>query len=74
MLEAKFVSETATGVGPSTTLVTANRDGVTAQMPSEEIAKIKQIWKEAQRQPIPSDALAVISSSKVVKKISDGER
>lgn len=61
LLEAKFVSETASGVGNSTTLVIIKPHGMHQEMSDNDIEKIKTIWKRTQKEPIPSDAMTVIS-------------
>ncbi|MGE0853720.1 MAG: hypothetical protein AB7O44_29590 [Hyphomicrobiaceae bacterium] len=74
LLEAKFVSEAAQAVGRTTNLMTLNHDGEVREMPAGEIASIREAWEQTQVQPTPSKAFEVISASRVVKGIADGER
>lgn len=74
LLEAKFSAETASGVGKGTTLITVNQDGIVRSMESEEVQRIREVWEKTRKQPIPDEALELISNSEVVNCISDGER
>jgi hypothetical protein len=74
LLEAKFLAETATGVGKTTSLVTVNRDGDLHRMTSHEINSVKIIWEKSRKAPIPEDAYQTIKASLAVRGISDGER
>jgi 20S proteasome alpha/beta subunit len=59
VLEAKFSAETASGVGRSTTLEVIDRNEARS-MPDNQINEIRAIWEGTQKQPSPSEALALI--------------
>jgi 20S proteasome alpha/beta subunit len=74
LLEAKFSAETAAGVGRCTTLVIINRDGDKREMQASDIEEIRKVWEATRAAPIPTEAFDIISKSRAVKSISDGER
>jgi hypothetical protein len=73
LLEAKFSSETASGVGRSTRLVIVNRQGEQTEMDEEEIELIRRAWEETLKQPDPPAAVEIIEKSSAVKFAMGGE-
>jgi 20S proteasome alpha/beta subunit len=74
VLDAKFSAETATGVGKKTHVVTMTQTGKLGFMAQKEIEDVRSIWQKLMKQTEPKDAIEVISTSRAVTHISDGER
>lgn len=71
LLEAKFASETATGVGKTTTVALRNREGRVSLLSREEIEAIRKIWtEEVADVPSPKSALDLLAESKAVTDVS----
>jgi hypothetical protein len=62
ILEAKFTSETATGVGKRTTLATIGH-GTERKMSDNDVDAIRAVWDTMLREPTPTDALNLIKKS-----------
>jgi len=62
LLDAKFSSETAPGVGRSTTLFSHDRSGKTKSIGYGSIDKIRRIWEDSLKTPEPEEALKMIST------------
>jgi hypothetical protein len=74
LLEAKFFSETASGVGRMTTAFLRNRDGHVTMLSRDEIEQIRTIWKEEVADvKSPHAALDLIQKSRAFREIV-GER
>jgi 20S proteasome alpha/beta subunit len=73
LLDAKFSSETASGVGRRTHIIIMSSDGKYGGMSVAEIDKIRAIWEETLKQPEPDEALDLILKTKGVKAVYDGE-
>lgn len=67
LLEAKFVSETATHVGESTTMLVLAANGTWGEITESEIKKVRAIWQKERAKSIPSAAKAEIEKFQVVK-------
>jgi hypothetical protein len=61
LLEAKFSSESASGVGSTTTLFTMNSEGEDKSIGRGSVEQIKQIWQKQLEQPEPQEAMDIIS-------------
>ena len=66
VLEAKFSSETASHVGPSTSLTVVNRDGHAGEFTEDEIEAVRKIWKRTLDEPSPKEALELIKRTGAV--------
>lgn len=69
LLDAKFSSETASGVGRKTHVVIMGRGGKTGYLREEEIEKLRSIWEQHTRAPEPENALNLIANSRAVQSI-----
>jgi len=70
LLEAKFFSETASGVGKMTTVFLRNRDGHVTMLSREEIEQIRTIWKtEVADVASPKSALDVVRKSRAFREV-----
>lgn len=74
LLEAKFVSERASGVGRETRLITVNKIGSHHVMPTSTVELIRRIWEKTQNEPSPTDALAAIEKSGAFLKEVGGDQ
>jgi len=74
LLEAKFASETATGVGKTTTAVLRNREGLVSVLTRDEVDEIRDIWKrDVADVPSPPAAIQLLEKSDAVMKVA-GDR
>jgi hypothetical protein len=74
LLEAKFCSETASGVGKATSVLTMNSLAKYGSMGHGVIDKVKIAWQETLKTPEPEQAISIIAKSNAVTGISDSER
>jgi len=56
LCEAKFVAETASGVGRATTVSVMAQDGRVVVFPDADISAIRSIWEKERKQDVPYDA------------------
>jgi len=70
VLDAKFSSETATGVGKKTHVVTRSKDGKYGMMRPEQIEAVRVAWQKQLNLPEPSEALDTIRKSRAFKAIA----
>lgn len=70
VLGAKFSSETAAGVGKSTTVFLTNGEGTTSQLSTGVIGKVRNVWEREINAPDPPDALEEIDKSGAVLLIT----
>jgi hypothetical protein len=74
LLEAKFASETATGVGKTTTVALRNREGRVSILTRDEVDAIREIWrKDVADVPSPPSAIELLEKSHAVEIVA-GQR
>jgi len=66
LLEAKFSSETARGVGKQTTVVLKSRDGHMV-LDEETIEQLRAIWEAVNKVPDPEEAIGLLQAKLTVK-------
>jgi hypothetical protein len=73
LLEAKFASETATGVGKSTSLIFFFPDGGAETLPQTAIARVRAAYEKTLESAEPRDAIAQIRQSpiKIESQVDD---
>lgn len=62
LCEAKFTSETANGVGRSTSIAVMFLNGVLEILRPVHIEQLRHIWEEQRATPIPAEALDIIDN------------
>lgn len=60
--EAKFTSETATGVGKATLVMLRPSNGIDIILPTAHIEKLRTIWETQRAIPPPSEAIKIIKN------------
>ena len=60
LCQAKFASETATGVGRITSVLCFSRNGIHLILPYGHVEKLRGIWDKERSMPIASDILNII--------------
>lgn len=73
LLDAKFSSETASGVGRKTHVIIMSSEGKFGAVGQAEIEQIRDIWEETLNQPEPEKAIDLIINCKGVKMVAGGE-
>jgi hypothetical protein len=60
LCQAKFASETATGVGRVTSVLFFSRNGIHLILPNSHVEKLRSVWDKERSMPIVSDVLDII--------------
>jgi 20S proteasome alpha/beta subunit len=69
LLDAKFSSETASGVGRATNVFIMAKDGKVGTLYPWDIQKLRTIWDEQMRAPEPESAIDLITKSQAVQSV-----
>jgi Proteasome subunit len=69
LLDAKFSSETASGVGHATHVFIMGRGGKVGHLSDDEIRELRAIWDEQMRTPEPEKAVNMILNSKALRSV-----
>ena len=72
MLEAKFSSETATGVGRATTLLVTDSEGKSHFLHDDAIENIRASWFETTQRPDPEPAIKLLKQLGVENLLLEG--